>query len=79
MQKAIIVDKINVGAYFAWSLLDNFEWDSGYRVRFGLIYVDFKNNLDRHMKMSAHWYSDFITNHNNMVHKNKLLDDFAQL
>ncbi|TXG55761.1 hypothetical protein EZV62_017074 [Acer yangbiense] len=43
-------------AYYVWSFLDDFEWDSGYTARFGLTYVDFKNNLTRHLKDSAFWY-----------------------
>ncbi|KAL0308899.1 UNVERIFIED_CONTAM: Beta-glucosidase 12, partial [Sesamum radiatum] len=36
---------VNVKGFFAWSLLDNFEWGSGYTQRFGICYIDYKNNL----------------------------------
>nr|XP_016445135.1 PREDICTED: beta-glucosidase 42-like isoform X2 [Nicotiana tabacum] len=55
-----ILDGADVRGYFAWSLLDNFEWSLGYTKRFGLIYVDFKNGLTRHMKSSAYWFMRFL-------------------
>ncbi|KAK4385785.1 Beta-glucosidase 42 [Sesamum angolense] len=55
-----IKDGANVRGYFAWSLLDNFEWHLGYTKRFGLIYVDYKNGLTRHLKSSAYWFSQFL-------------------
>jgi beta-glucosidase len=45
--------------YFAWSLLDNFEWAHGYSKRFGLIYVDYATQR-RIPKASAHWYRHMI-------------------
>ncbi|KAF3450131.1 hypothetical protein FNV43_RR06211 [Rhamnella rubrinervis] len=50
----------NVKAYYVWAFLDDFEWSSGYTSRFGLVYVDFKNNLGRHLKYSAYWYKHFL-------------------
>jgi beta-glucosidase len=50
---------VDVRGYFIWSLLDNFEWDSGYSVRFGLAYVDYRS-LRRIPKSSFTWYADLI-------------------
>lgn len=50
-----------VMGYFAWSLLDNFEWADGYSKRFGLHYVDYSSaNLKRYQKASATWFAKFI-------------------
>lgn len=59
LEKAI-GDGANVIGYFAWSLLDNFEWRSGYTSRFGLVYVDYKNHLRRYPKMSAYWFKTML-------------------
>ncbi len=50
---------VNIKGYFAWSLLDNFEWAEGYRPRFGLVHVDF-NSLKRTLKDSALWFKKFL-------------------
>lgn len=54
-----IVAGARVEGYFVWSLMDNFEWASGYDKRFGMIYIDFET-LERRMKSSAHWYKQVI-------------------
>jgi beta-glucosidase len=45
--------------YYAWSLLDNFEWSSGYKPQFGLVHVD-RGTQARTPKDSALWYRDTI-------------------
>ncbi|KAG5536153.1 hypothetical protein RHGRI_023817 [Rhododendron griersonianum] len=58
--KRAIDDGANVEGYFAWSLLDNFEWRLGYTSRFGIVYVDFKT-LNRYPKMSAYWFKQLLS------------------
>ncbi|XP_037474828.1 beta-glucosidase 12-like isoform X2 [Triticum dicoccoides] len=55
-----IRDGANVKGYFVWSLLDNFEWESGYTVRFGLHFVDYNHGLKRYPKRSAGWFKNFL-------------------
>jgi beta-glucosidase len=57
-----LADGIPVHGYFAWSLLDNFEWNHGYRYRFGLVHVDYATQR-RTPKASAHWYANVIRTH----------------
>jgi beta-glucosidase len=50
---------VNLKGYFAWSLLDNFEWSLGYSKRFGLVHVDYSTQR-RTPKSSASFYADVI-------------------
>ena len=60
-QKAI-AKGVDLEAYFVWSLLDNFEWESGYRPRFGIVRVDYETQ-ERTLKDSALWYRDLVARH----------------
>jgi beta-glucosidase len=57
-----IENGVPLAGYFAWSLLDNFEWADGYRPRFGLVYVDFATQR-RVLKDSGAAYADIIAAH----------------
>ncbi|KAF8391382.1 hypothetical protein HHK36_023686 [Tetracentron sinense] len=63
----VIRDGADVRGYFEWSLMDNFEWRLGYRMRFGLYYVNFET-LKRTPKLSARWFTNFLAN---ITQKNK--------
>ncbi|OAQ70243.1 beta-glucosidase [Pochonia chlamydosporia 170] len=53
MATAVSLDGVDVRGYFAWSLMDNFEWAEGYETRFGVCYVDYENGQKRYAKKSA--------------------------
>lgn len=55
-----MIQGVNVQGYFAWSLMDNFEWAEGYLKRFGIVYVDYQNQL-RTIKASGKAYKNLIT------------------
>ncbi|KAF3451148.1 hypothetical protein FNV43_RR07239 [Rhamnella rubrinervis] len=57
-----VKDGVNVKGYYVWAFHDNFEWASGYTIRFGLTFIDYKNNLKRHLKYSALWLKMFLLN-----------------
>ena len=57
--RAAIAGGVNLRGYYAWSLLDNFEWAEGYTKRFGIVHVDF-DTLARTPKSSAHFYADVV-------------------
>ncbi|XP_028787395.1 beta-glucosidase 24-like [Neltuma alba] len=59
---------VKVKGYFAWSLLDDFEWIFGYTSRFGIIHVDFKNGQKRYRKRSALWFKTFLHQWNGSQH-----------
>jgi beta-glucosidase len=57
-----IAQGVDLRGYFAWSLLDNFEWSYGYGKRFGIVHVDF-DTLERTPKASARFYAEVIRSH----------------
>jgi len=50
---------VDIRGYFAWSLLDNFEWAEGYLKRFGIVYVDYQSQK-RTIKSSGYAYRDLL-------------------
>lgn len=57
-----VKEGIEIRGYFAWSLMDNFEWAEGYAMRFGMIHVDYATQA-RTFKASAHWYKSVLEEH----------------
>jgi beta-glucosidase len=55
-----------IAGYFAWSLLDNFEWAYGYDKRFGLVYVDYESQ-QRIIKTSGQRYAEIISTHKGLT------------
>lgn len=61
---------VQVGGYFAWSLMDNFEWQFGYTKKFGIVNVDFADkSLRRTPKDSAYWYNRTINERGKNIHR----------
>jgi len=58
----LIAENYPLKGYFAWSLMDNFEWAEGYSMRFGIVHVDYTTQK-RTIKQSGHWYRDLIAAH----------------
>lgn len=56
---------VDVQGYFAWSLMDNFEWAEGYLKRFGIVRVDYETQK-RTLKLSGKCYSDLISSRSRM-------------
>jgi beta-glucosidase len=63
-----ITEGCDVRGYFVWSLLDNFEWGFGFSKRFGIVYVDYTDNLRRIPKDSAFFLSQTLRANSIQVH-----------
>jgi beta-glucosidase len=57
-----VADGVPLAGYFAWSLMDNFEWGFGYTKRFGIVRVDYDTQV-RTVKDSGAWYAGFLRRH----------------
>ena len=52
-----LITQVKVLGYHIWSVYDNWEWNSAFSNRFGVIYVDYAGNLTRYYKASSQWVS----------------------
>ena len=57
--QSAVNEGVPVNGYFAWSLMDNFEWAEGYGKRFGIVYVDYET-FERTPKQSFHKFKEII-------------------
>jgi beta-glucosidase/6-phospho-beta-glucosidase/beta-galactosidase len=55
-----VAEGLPLQGYFAWSLMDNFEWAFGFSRRFGIVYVDYETQ-QRTVKKSGLWFQDFLS------------------
>lgn len=55
----VLEDGVPLAGYFVWTLMDDFEWNTGYENQFGLVYVD-RKTLNRTKKKSYGWYADIV-------------------
>lgn len=63
-------EQIDIFGYLHWSLIDNYEWDSGFTPRFGLIKVDYDDNFNRTIRPSALMYRELIKKYKKDIEKN---------
>lgn len=61
---------IDVLGFFAWSIMDNYEWADGFSTRFGLTYVDYETQV-RTPKASLNWFKDVVTKFPNLPPQGK--------
>lgn len=59
--KKAIDNGAEIIGYMYWSMFDNFEWNWGYDQRFGLVYIDYGDNLKRVKKKSFGWYKNLLS------------------
>ncbi|MGW6196477.1 GH1 family beta-glucosidase [Kribbella sp. NPDC055110] len=59
--RELVSEGLPLKGYFAWSLIDNFEWSFGFSRRFGIVYVDYATQ-QRTIKKSGLWLQRFLTN-----------------
>ena len=59
---------VNIKGYFAWSLMDNFEWAEGYEKRFGIVYVDYQTQ-QRTIKASGYAYRNFVSSRPHLMNQ----------
>jgi len=59
---------VNLRGYFAWSLLDNYEWALGYSKRFGIVHVDYETQK-RTIKSSGRYYASVIASNGTILDK----------